>query len=74
MGNVDRTKTKLTDREPFSQSLEACAGMLAPLRGITLLDASEREYDDAVESLRPASRPLTLSASGATFVVNAKAL
>ena len=48
--------------------------MLAPLRGMTLLDASEREYDDAVENLRPAYRTLKLSASGATIVVNAKAL
>jgi hypothetical protein len=74
MGNVDRTKTKLTEWEPFSQSLYACAAMLAPLRGKTLLGASEREYADVVASLRPAYQALKLSASGATIVVNAKAL
>lgn len=74
MGNVDRTKTKLTDWEPFSQSLETCAAMLAPLRAMKLLDTTEREYSDAVESLWPAYRALKLSASGATIVVNAKAL
>lgn len=74
MGNVNRTKTKLTEWETFSESLRTCASMLAALRGLTLVGTSEREYADAVASLWPAYGALKLSASGATVVVNAKAL
>ena len=74
MGNADRTKTKLTEWDRFRQSLQACAEKLTPVRGLKMLDISEDEYADAIQSMRPAYEELRLSESSATIVVNSKAL
>ncbi len=74
MGDTDTTKTKLTDWDQFRGSLAASAEALRPFQGMKLLDLSEREYSDAVANLGPCYRALRLSVSGATIVVNSKAL
>jgi hypothetical protein len=74
MGDVDRTKTKLTAWDQFRKSLEQSAGMLRPFRGMKMTGMTEREYTDAVAGLREAYETLRLSESGATIVANAKAL
>jgi hypothetical protein len=48
--------------------------MVRPLRGMKLTGMSEKDYADVVSSLRKAYQALRLSESGATIVINAKAL
>jgi hypothetical protein len=74
MGDADRTKTKLTDWDRFRASLQKTAAMLQPLQGLKLTSMSAKEYAEAVANLRKPYDSLQLSESGATIVVNAKAL
>jgi len=74
MGDVDRTKTKLTDWEQFRASLAESAEVWKRLRSCKLIEMSEPEYSDAVSELGPCYRALQLSLSGATIVVNSKAI
>jgi hypothetical protein len=74
MGDVDTTKTKLTDWKQFHDSLLANAKALRPFLGCDLLRMSEADYSQAVRDLRPCYRSLDLSVSGSTVVVNSKAL
>lgn len=74
MGAADRTKTKLTGWDQFRTSIEKVAAMLEPFRPMKLTGMPEKEYADAVASLRKAYEALRLSESDATIVVNAKAL
>ncbi len=74
MGDSDSTKTKLTDWKRFHGSLIANATAWHQFRGHDLLRMSASEYSDAVLELRPHYEALDLSISGATIVVNSKAL
>jgi hypothetical protein len=74
MGDVGKTKTKLTGWDQFRKSLERSADMVRPLRGMKLTGMSEKDYADVVSGLRKAYEALRLSESDATIVVNAKAL
>ncbi len=73
MGDVDRTKTKLTEWDQFRESLANSGKALSSLRNVKLLGSSEREYSEAVSALWPCYRALRLSVSDATIVVNSKA-
>lgn len=73
-GDVETTKTKLTEFERFSGSIKRGAEMLAPLREFNFLESSERDYAAAVSGLEPFYRGLQLSVSAATIVVNSKAI
>jgi hypothetical protein len=74
MGDVEKTKTKLTEWNQFHESLANSGVALSSLRNVKLLRSSEREYSDAVSALWPCYRALRLSVSEATIVVNSKAL
>jgi hypothetical protein len=74
MGSADRTKTKLTNWEKFRGSIIANAPQLAEFRDLRLLSAPAEEYLDALARLRPIYESLALTVSGATVVVNSKAL
>jgi hypothetical protein len=74
MGDTDKTKTKLTEWKVFRDSLVARADALKSFQGLNLLDLSEGEYSDVVSNLHSCYRALKLSVSGATVVVNSKAL
>lgn len=66
--------TKLTDWKRFQASLVAVAPALAEFRSCKLLDVSESQYSEAVSQLSACYRALDLTVSGATIVVNSKAL
>lgn len=74
MGDAAKTKTRLTEWAEFRESLAKSRDFLEPLRGVSLLGSSEREYSAAVSALEPCYRALRLSESNATVVVNSKAL
>ncbi len=74
MGNAETAKTKLSDWGRFKASLVAAAPALAEFRGFKLLQMSETQYSEAVSRLRACYQGLNLSVSGATIVVNSKAL
>jgi len=74
MGDAETTKTKLTDWERFQASIVATAPALTEFRGCKLLEMSENQYSEAVSRLRACYQALDLSMSGATIVVNSKAL
>ncbi|HEY2931071.1 MAG TPA: hypothetical protein VGK99_04940 [Acidobacteriota bacterium] len=74
MGDADRTKTKLTDWEQFHGSILANASALGDFREYKILEISDGDYSAALKRLRPIYESLRLSASGATVVVNSKAL
>ena len=73
MGGADKTKTKLTEWKEFRESLASSSEALNPLRNVSLLGSSEREYSEAVSALWPCYQALRLSVSDATIVVNSKA-
>lgn len=74
MGDSDTAKTKLTEWDQFRDSLLSGRAALEPLRDADLLKLSEDDYSKAVSTLSPYYRALRLSVSGATIVVNSKAL
>lgn len=74
MGDVDRTKAKLSEWSQFHDSLANSRAALSTLRNVSLLESSEREYSDGVSALWPCYRALRLSVSNATIVVNSKAI
>lgn len=74
MGNANKTKTKLADWDSFRDSLHAQGSALTQLRSANLLEMSQTEYDHSLTSLKSCYVNLKLAASGATIVVNSKAL
>jgi hypothetical protein len=74
MGDADRTKTKLANWDQFRDSLRAQRPGLEPFKNASLLDISDAEYEKSLAELEPFYRSLKLSVSGATVVVNSKAL
>jgi hypothetical protein len=74
MGDSETTKTKLTNWDVFSSSLRANANELERFRSLDLLALREPDYDEALASLSSCYRAMKLSISGATIVVNSKAL
>jgi hypothetical protein len=74
MGDAGRTKTKLANWDQFRDSLRAQGAGLEPFKNARLLDLSEAEYERSLAALEPSYRSLKLSVSGATVVVNSKAL
>jgi hypothetical protein len=74
MGDVETTRTKLSPWSTFRQSLKGCAAVLEPMRRLDLLALSASDYSDALTRIAPAYAGLRLSVSGATIVVNSKAL
>jgi hypothetical protein len=74
MGDADKTKTKLSDWDRFADSILANASTLQDFRDYTMLGTPESDYSDALARLRPVYERLRLAISGATVVVNSKAL
>lgn len=74
MGDVEVTKTKLTDWDRFQNSLLSQGNALNQFRDYQMLRMSDSEYSDAVLGLKPHYRAFQLSISDATVVVNSKAL
>jgi hypothetical protein len=74
MGDRKKTKTKLTNWKSFSGSIMDAGDKLGKFRDYKMLKMTETAYADAVRSLEPIYRQLTLSVADATVVVNSKAL
>jgi hypothetical protein len=74
MGDADVTKTKLTNWDEFSESIHSCGRAASALRNLHLLAMPADELSARIEALRPVYAGLRLTASGATVVVNSKAL
>ena len=74
MGDPEATKTKLTNWGCFHGSIVNQSSALHQFRNYRMLEMSEAEYSDAVIALKPHYCALKLSISGATVVVNSKAL
>ncbi len=74
MGNPEATKTKLTEWDSFYGSIVTEGAVLQKFRGYQMLSMSESEYSEAVLALKLQYRAFNLSVSGATVVVNSKAL
>ena len=74
MGDSDTARTKLTEWDLFRESLRSGRAALEPLRDADMLKLSENDYSNVLSTLSPYYRALRLSVSGATIVVNSKAL
>src|SRR5688572_12414403 len=53
MGDIGKTKAKLTNWDLFRSSLQAQRDLLEPLQKTSLLSVSERQYDEVLVSLMP---------------------
>ena len=67
-------KTKLAEWDRFSASLLAQKASLEPLRGHRMMDLSDAQYSQVVDSLKSAYCGLRISISEASIVANSKAL
>ncbi len=74
MGDIDKTKTKLTELERFAGSIFATKAALAEFRGYTMLQTADDVYSEAIGRLRSVYQALDLTEFDATVVVNSKAL
>jgi len=74
MGDTETAKTKLTDWETFRDSIVSQKTALKKFLHGRMIGIPEDEYSRMVLDLRPCYRALKLSVSGATIVVNSKAL
>jgi len=74
MGDIDQTKTKLTDWAAFQASIVKSRRELDGFRELTMLGMDEAAYAETLSRLQPVYAGLNLAVSGATVVVNSKAL